>query len=258
MLMNRFFIDKNNIHDNIATIQGEDIDHIRRVLRLSVGDYIELCDSEGYDYIAKLQDISKDLITAGIEKSYLSVGEPNVNVSVYQAVPKGDKMDTVIQKCVELGVNKIIPVITDRTIVKMDSFDARRKKTLRWQKISEEAAKQSKRGKIPGVSMPVDFSEAASMEDASSTEDTSLKIIFWEEERCLSLRYIVEHAAEKNRNNIAIFIGPEGGFTEDEIFIALRHGWKRVTLGPRILRTETVGMAALSAIMFYMEEMEWK
>jgi len=177
------------------------------------------------------------------------MGEPKVRVTLYQGLPKGQKLELVIQKCVELGIARIVPVITDRVVVKLDSGDAERK-ALRWRKIAEEAAKQSGRGIIPEITVPIDFRRAC-----DESQD-SVKVILWEMERENSLRRVLEGRGKSQR--ISVLIGPEGGLSVKETEYAMGRGWERVTIGPRILRTETAGLAVLSAIMYAMEEMEWE
>ncbi|MBM7581816.1 16S rRNA (uracil1498-N3)-methyltransferase [Caldicoprobacter guelmensis] len=249
--MHRFFIERGQIKRNAVTIEGEDAEHIYRVLRLRPGDAIELCDGQGNDYEAVIKAVSKNGVEVYIERSYPSQGEPQVTVVLYQAIPKSTKMDLIIQKCVELGVRRIVPVVTARTIVKLNSVDSEVKKVSRWQKIAREAAKQSRRGIIPEVSLPVPFSQA--IRESSET----LRIFPWENERKAGLKGLFE-ASNIWEDGIAIMVGPEGGWEEQEVEEAREMGWNTVSLGPRILRTETVGVAILSAIMFCAGEMQWK
>jgi 16S rRNA (uracil1498-N3)-methyltransferase len=230
-------------------IDGEDADHIRRVLRLRRGDMVELCDGQGNDYQAVITNVDRGCVEACIQQSFPSQGEPRVKVVLYQAVPKSTKMDTIIQKCVELGIYKIVPVVTARTIVKLESPSDEMKKAVRWQRIAKEAAKQSRRGIVPQISMPVLFSQAV------CEPCEMLRIFPWENEKQTGLKTCLQRI-DKWDKGIAIMVGPEGGWEEEEVVCAQRHGWNSVSLGPRILRTETVGMAILSAIMFYTGEMQ--
>lgn len=247
--MNRFFVNKKDMHDSTAIIKGEDLIHIQRVLRLGAGDYIELCDGEGMDYEARIQTLEKSFIEAEIINEYTSKGEPQVKITLYQGIPKGSKMDLIIQKCVELGVYEIVPVITARTVVKLETVKEQEKKVNRWQKIAEEAAKQSRRGIIPVIRNPMPYKHAASQ------SGYSLKIIPWENEREKGLKTLLK-GANNGIDTAAILVGPEGGFEEEEVLQATKDGWVSITLGSRILRTETVGMAMLSMIMFHLEELE--
>jgi len=248
--MHRFFIDKQQIMNDMALIEGEDAEHISRVLRLRRGDAVELCDGQGNDYEAVIESVSKNEVEVHIERCFPSRGEPRVKVVLYQAIPKSSKMDLIIQKCVELGVHKVIPVITARTIVKLKAARDEIHKVSRWQRIAKEAAKQSRRGIIPEVSLPVPFSQAI----GQSPE--MLRIFPWENERKAGLKGVFE-ATSSWKDGIAVMVGPEGGWEEQEVEAARDTGWNIVSLGPRILRTETVGMAILSAIMFYTGEMQW-
>lgn len=247
--MHRFFVDKTNIDNGNFHIDGDDAKHIGKVIRLREGDIIELCDSQGMDYIGIITHMDRDKIYGRIEKSYPSISEPSCKLTLYQGIPKGDKMDTIIQKSVELGVYSVVPVMTERTVVKFKSQVDIDKKTTRWQRIAKEAAKQSKRSIVPSVLEPISFTEALGRRH-------QLMIFFWEEEQNLSLkdRLASIHSIE----DIGIFIGPEGGFSTDEAICAKDSGWHVTTLGPRILRTETVSLAAISAIMFYLEEWQWR
>jgi len=248
--MHRFFIDVRQIRQDTALIEGEDAEHICRVLRLRRGDAVELCDGQGNDYEAVIKSVGKDGVEVRIERSFPSQGEPRVKVVLYQAIPKSTKMDLIIQKCVELGVHRIVPVVTARTVVRLKDGKDEINKASRWQRIAKEAAKQSKRGIIPEVSPPVPFSRAIGQ------SSHMLRILPWENERKAGLKEVFE-AAKSWDGGIAIMVGPEGGWEEQEVEEAKGMGWNTVSLGPRILRTETVGVAILSAIMFYTGEMQW-
>ncbi|MFU0799704.1 MAG: 16S rRNA (uracil(1498)-N(3))-methyltransferase [Xylanivirga thermophila] len=247
--MNRFFIDPCNIDDGTVHINGEDVKHMTKVLRLKQDDPVELCDGMGNDYLARIIYIGKHEVKAEIEDRSISQGEPKIKVSLYQGIPKGDKMDTIVQKSVELGVYEIIPVVTSRTVIKIRDEEHGNTKVKRWQKISREAAQQSKRGIIPTVHMPI------SIEEALDLSKHDLKVMLWEDERKISFKSLIE--AGKQSASMAFFVGPEGGLALEEVDMAIQYGWDVAGLGPRILRTETAGMALLSATMFYMEEMQW-
>lgn len=251
--MNRFFIEANKIRDSYGEIVGEDAVHILRVLRLGVGDLIEVCDGAGMDYPATIIETDKEWVKVKLGEGSPSKGEPHTKVTLYQGIPKSSKMDFVIQKCVELGVYKIVPLETARTITDLSDPKRANKRVARWQRISLEAAKQSKRGIIPGVDMPRSFSHVI------KTATHSTKIIFWEGEQAVDLKKYLDEkilSKENKDKDIGIIIGPEGGLDDQEVLLAREHEWDTITLGPRILRTETAGMAALAAIMFYMEEMK--
>jgi 16S rRNA (uracil1498-N3)-methyltransferase len=240
--MSRFFISEGDISDNIINISGEDVKHIKKVLRLMPGDNLILCDGKGNDYMVRIEKIDQDHINTKIVTSKPNETEPPIVVTLFQGLPKSDKMDLIIQKTIELGINRIVPIITERTVVKFDNRKDIDNKISRWQRISTEAAKQSNRGIVPKIEEPLLFEDAL---EVSKTCD--LRIIPYENEKIGTLKNII---SDRNINNIAVFIGPEGGFSENEINKSIISGIKPVTLGPRILRTETAGIAVLSILMY--------
>ena len=238
--MPRFFVDKADITENEVHITGEDVKHITKVLRLRPGETIEVCDKCGMDYNCIILSFADGSVVAEIKESMKNSAEPPIEVTLYQGMPKSDKMDYIIQKCVELGISKIVPVITKRTVsVPKDA----EKKTARWQKIAEEAAKQCGRGTIPEVGIAIDFKEAMRRFAA----DDAKTLMPYECEKESSLKKALREAAGKKFN---VFIGPEGGFDETEVAAAKDNGALIVTLGPRIMRTETAPLAVVSAIMY--------
>ena len=244
--MHRFFVDKQNIHEEeqmIIVDDKEDVIHISKVLRLKTKDQIEICDGTQNEYIVEISEIEKSKIVSKI-LSYKEIGtEPKVQVSLYQGVPKGSKMELIIQKCTEVGIATITPIITDRTVVQLKDKKAEEKKTERWKKIAEEAAKQCKRGRIPSVMEPISF-----LDMLKDTQQYDLSMIPYENEALLGLKKILRSNPQTQK--IAIVIGPEGGFEESEILAAKNAGIIPVTLGPRILRTETAGFIALGIVMY--------
>ncbi len=247
--MHRFFVGPEQILDNIGKITGDDAHHIQRVLRLGIGEEITLCDSHGTDYQGLIQHVYKNLIEVKIVGTASSGTEPKIQLSLLQGLPKASKMEVIIQKCVELGIYEVLPITTLRTVVRISDERDARKKAQRWQKVAEEAAKQSKRGIIPHVSEPV------SIKQAIKECNADLKLLFWEEEKELSLHKVL-HSQVTPPKSIALLIGPEGGLDNSEVELARQHGWQSLTLGSRILRTETAGMAVLAAIMYHWEEWE--
>jgi len=243
--MPRFFISEENIVHGKICIYGEDVNHIKKVLRLERGNSLTLCDGKRRDYIVKIESFESDRILTNIVKIEDNKSEPPAEVILFQGIPKSDKMDLIIQKSVELGVGKIYPVITERTIVKLGNQKDVDNKLKRWQKISLEAAKQCGRGIIPEVKNPVCFKEALTIASA-----TQLGLIPYEKETAKSLKHYLKPG---NINSVSIIIGPEGGFSEKEIEWAADEGLNVVTLGPRILRTETAGIAVLSILMYELE-----
>ena len=237
--MHRFFADADCIGEEIITIVGDDVKHISKVLRLRTGDEITVCDSCGWDYVCAIEDISSAQVEARILAKNPNKAESPLHITVYQGLPKSDKMDYIVQKCVELGVVNIVPVATARAVVKLHDEE---KKRTRWQKIAAEAAKQCGRGIIPTVGAVADFGEVI-----ENIDPDALNILPYENEDNRRLRdALVGYTGDK----INIIIGPEGGFDPAEISAAEQKGIHIVTLGPRILRTETAPIAAVSAVMY--------
>ena len=264
--MYHFFVDKQNIDtvNNRVIIEGGDVNHIRNVLRMRPGEEISVGTGEDdNEYRCEIESLEEDKVTCILRFIKSSGVESPADIILFQGLPKADKMEIIIQKCVELGVAEIVPVSCERCIVKLDDkkVDA---KVKRWQGIAEAAAKQSKRAVIPGITMPLSMKEA--LKKASGMD---IKIIPYELARGmektaeifgrisgLNTENKAENKSEDNterRPQIAVFIGPEGGFTEEEIKLAKECGVEPVSLGKRILRTETAGMAVLAWIDFCLE-----
>lgn len=245
--MPKFFTARENITDTQIIIDSEDAKHIKKVLRLNEGDEITVCDGRGIDYTAVISDIADNKIVCSIKDSHVCDTEPGVKVTLYQGLPKASKMEYIIQKTTELGISRIVPVKLSRCVVKLENAAAEKKKTERWQKIAYEAAKQSGRGVIPEVSEPMTLAEA--IEDMKSSD---LAFVPYECETENRLKDVVE--ADKSVKNISFIIGPEGGFDLSEIEKLKDSGIKTITLGRRILRTETAGEAVLAMIMYGLDE----
>ncbi len=247
--MYQFFVDPGQIHpeEKRVVITGSDVNHIRNVLRMKVGEEISVSNGEdGREYRCGILELTEDAIYCELRFIKEETNELPVEVTLYQGLPKADKMELIIQKCVELGVSRIVPVETKRAIVKLDPKKAA-SRVQRWQGIAEAAAKQSKRGIIPKVGDLCDF--RAAVEEASRME---VRLIPYEMAEDMSrTRELIGSIRPGQR--VAIFIGPEGGFDEKEIETALAAGITPVTLGRRILRTETAGMVALSWIGYELE-----
>jgi len=241
--MPRFFVNSKDIFDDNINIKGDDYKHIKKVLRLKCGEIITLSDGVGNEYTAKIEEFGEGFVHTKIIDSYKNTTEPPIKVTLYQGLPKSDKMDFIIQKSVELGISEIVPVLTERTVVRLNSEKDALKKCERWNRISQEAAKQCNRGIIPRIEIPISFNEAI-----NKAKSKSLSLIPYEKESKSSLKQILK--AVGSITEISVFVGPEGGFTEQEIEEAVKLGIKSVTLGSRILRTETAGIAVLSILMY--------
>lgn len=239
--MPKFFTKPDYIDGSELKIVGEDVSHISKVLRMSAGDNIIVCDGEGNDYDAVIKSISKTEVVAEITGKYVCDAEPCVDVTLYQALPKQGKMEYIIQKNTELGINKIVPVYTKRCVVKPSD------KTERWSKVAESAAKQCGRGIIPQVMPVITFEEAV-----KQMQDYDLALMPYECEEDNGLKKVLQSSEYKS---VSIFIGPEGGFDLKEVEYAINSGVKTVTLGKRILRTETAASAVLPIIMYENGEM---
>lgn len=244
--MSRFFVTKDQVEDSMISIRDkDDRKHISKVLRLSVGDCIDISDSLEFEYRTEIVAIESDCIDVKILDKQKFAREPEIRVTLFQGIPKQGKMETIIQKCVELGVHSIVPVFTDRTVV-TDKGNFKNK-IERWQKVSDEAVKQCKRGLIPTIHENIKFQEL--LEDLPSYE---LILFPYENEEDYSIKDCLR-SLEGNPRDIGIIIGPEGGFSDKEANALKNLGAKCVTLGKTILRTETAGMTALAMTMYELE-----
>lgn len=241
--MPKFFVPKENIKENEIIISGEDVTHIKKVLRACVGDSLTLCDGKGVNYEVQIENIEDKCITAKICSEYITDTEPNIEVTIFQGLPKAAKMDYIIQKTTELGINGIYPCKMARSVSKIENEKDAKRKCERWNKISEEAAKQSGRGIIPKVYDPVDFKTAVDL-----MGEYDLIFVPYECEDKQTIKQTL--TSVENAKKIAFMIGPEGGFDLDEIEYLKKKNIPTVTLGKRILRTETAGEAVLSMIMY--------
>ncbi len=246
--MNRFFVTLDSaFFDNKIELYGETVNHIKNVLRLRAGEEIIVCDGKKKDFFCRISDIYSEKVVADIFDIRDNRSELETEITLFQGYPKSDKMDFIIQKTVELGVCRIVPVMTKRTIVKLDDKKMD-KKTDRYRGIALSAAKQCGRGIVPEVTRPVSLKEAI---DMASRLD--MCIIPYEEAE--GVAYSKKVISEINgKKSLGIFIGPEGGFEEEEVAAVTGMGAEAITLGHRILRTETAGMAVMSVIMFQLEK----
>lgn len=241
--MPRFFTQTISREGGIIT--GDDAKHIARVLRMKVGDLLTVCDTKGNDYDCMIEALDEHQVQLQVQKVCPSESEPTVRVHLYQAMPKSDKLELIVQKAVELGVDSITPVMTRRCVSKPDQ-KSMAKKLERYNRIALEAAKQSGRGKVPQVLPMLELSDAL-----CQMQKASCSILFYENATAAARRVISQAGAE-----IAVLIGAEGGFDEQEVAQAKEAGCHVLSLGKRILRCETAPLAALSIIMFETGNME--
>lgn len=243
--MYNFFISESNVSEKETRIVNDDYNHIKNVLRMREGDEL-IVSFNGNSHLCKIKAFLNDEVIAEIiEKNYLQTNLP-VKVYLFQGLPKSDKLELIIQKAVELGVDEIIPVENKRSVVKIEEKKADAK-VSRWQSIAESAAKQSKRNVVPTVKKPMPFNKALSV-----ASNFDLVIIPYENKDGMQST-INAFKSLKRGMSIAVFIGPEGGYDDDEIKAAIDSGAIPVSLGKRILRTETAAITSLSAIMLYAE-----
>ncbi len=248
--MYRFYVDATQINKEAkrAVISGPDVNHIKNVLRMQPGEEISLSNGiDGNDYRCGILELSEDAIVCELRFIKEDGVELPAKVYLFQALPKADKMEMIIQKAVELGVYEIIPVATKRCVVKLDDKKSK-SKVERWQAIAEAAAKQSKRDIIPQVKNVMSFSEGIAYASHMDVKTIPYELA----EGMQKTRQILSGIGKGQ--SVAVFIGPEGGFDEMEIKKAFENGIEPITLGKRILRTETAGMTTLSIIMYLLEE----
>lgn len=239
--MTRLFVDYKIEENTDFALDKEDSKYISSVLRMREGEELVVVDGTGCEIVASVSSVSKDSVVLRAVSRRVCVSESPCKITLYQSVSKGERMDLTIQKSVELGVYRIVPVFSSRCVVR----PGKDSKIDRWQKIALEAARQSGRGIIPSVSAPMTFKEA--LADAASSE---MKLFPWEEEHGRTLKQVL---GDSSFSSAAVFIGPEGGFSEEEASLASSSGLSLVTLGKRILRTETAGPAVLAMLLYHNE-----
>ncbi len=247
--MSKFFVKENQIKNNIVKIIGQDVNHIRNVLRLNLEDQIKICNEDtSENYNCSIKQIEKDEIICEIKEKISSKVESNVKITIFQGLPKADKMELIIQKSTELGASRFVPVALNRCIVKLSGKDAQ-KKIERWQKISEVAAKQCGRDLIPKIENIENIEEVK-----NQISDFDLFFVAYEQEKNVYLKQVLQEVDKsKEKIRIAFLIGPEGGLEEKEIEQMKNAGAKIISLGNRILRTETVALSVTSIIMYELE-----
>ena len=246
--MPKFFVPTNQIEKDKIVIQNDDVNHIKNVLRAKVDDKIDICDyNTSKNYVCEIEEIEDKVIRCKIIEQIDSNVESEVKVSIFQGIPKADKMELVIQKSVELGAHDITPIEMKRCVVKLKEKD-KTKKIQRWQKISEVAAKQSGRDIIPRINNIININKLC-----ESLEKYDLVLVAYENEKINTLKNELIKIKNNKKVKIAIIIGPEGGIDKAEIEQLEKYNAKIVTLGNRILRTETVALSMLSIIMYELD-----
>lgn len=245
--MYQFFVEPSQIQDKKVIITGSDVNHIKNVLRLKPGEEIAVRNGvDGREYRCGIEEFAQDQVICSLRFVKEEGVELPSKVYLFQGLPKADKMELIVQKAVELGVYEVIPLAVKRCVVKLDEKKARAKAN-RWQGIAEAAAKQSKRGVVPVVKEPMTMKEAAAY-----ARGMDVKLIPYElAEDMAHTKKVIESI--RPGESVAVFIGPEGGFEEGEVAEAIAAGIEPITLGKRILRTETAGLAVLSWLMYHLE-----
>ncbi len=248
--MYQFFVEPEAIAGNRVSITGKDVNHIKNVLRMKEGEELAVSNGiDGKEYRCGILSLGEDEILCELRFVKEDAVELPVKVYLFQGLPKADKMELIIQKAVELGVYEIIPVATKRAVVKLDA-KKEKNKLARWQSIAEAAAKQSKRACIPQIASVMSFKEAV-----KKAAEMDVKLIPYEMAEDMSHTRELIKAIHPGQT-VAVFIGPEGGFAQEEVLLAQDNGVSSVTLGKRILRTETAGMTMLSILMYELEGKE--
>jgi len=241
--LNRFFVPGDWIAPDKVLLKGEPAHQISHVLRLKPGDHISLLDNSGWEYEVELARVSGDLVEGRLVKKGLCPGEPEIKITLYQALLKADKFELVLQKGVELGISTFVPFLSERCVARKLAAS----KMARWQKIAQEAAEQSGRALLPFLQPVISFEEACKRAGKPA-------ILCWEEEKSFSLSAILKSASFQDLPALSLFIGPEGGFPPAEVDYARALGIIPVSLGHRILRAETAGLATTSAILYQQGE----
>ena len=246
--MPKFFIEANQIENDKINLTGEDVKHIANVLRKQIGDELNICNiASSENFLCKIQEINKEKIECNIIKKIESDSEPNTEITIFQGIPKAEKMELIIQKCTELGAKVFIPVEMERCIAKIDNKN-QTKKIERWQKIAETAAKQSGRDSIPKVEKLINLPKVCNL-----IQKYDIVLLAYEKEKNITLKQIIKQMEKKQNLKIVIIIGPEGGITTKEVTLLENAGAKVVTLGNRILRTETAGLVTLAMLVYNLE-----
>ena len=245
--MQHFFVAPSQVKDDLIYVEGSDVNHMKNVLRMHPGEEVTISDGNNCQYLCEIKGYEGDEAILHILEKLNTDTELASKIYLFQGLPKQDKMELIVQKCVELGAYSIVPVATKRCVVKLDDKKAK-KKIERWQQIAESAAKQAGRGVIPEVSEVMSFKEALKY-----AKNLDVVLIPYElAEGMNETKQMI--SGIQSGQSVGIFIGPEGGFEREEVELAITEGAKAITLGKRILRTETAGLTTLSVLMFHLED----
>jgi 16S rRNA (uracil1498-N3)-methyltransferase len=244
--MQHFFVTPDQVKGDLIFVEGSDVNHMKNVLRMRVGEEVTISDGNNCQYLCEIKEYEGEEAVLHIVEECSTDTELPSKIYLFQGLPKQDKMELIVQKCVELGCYEVIPVATKRCVVKLDDKKAK-KKIERWQQIAESAAKQAGRGVIPEVQNVMSLKEALKY-----AKDLDVVLIPYElAEGMKETKQIISEI--KPGQSVGIFIGPEGGFEREEVEMAITEGANAITLGKRILRTETAGLTTLSVLMFHLE-----
>jgi 16S rRNA (uracil1498-N3)-methyltransferase len=247
--MTRFFIPSDQLRDRTVILKGEDRHHLLNVLRQGTGAQITVLNGKGEEYLVKVTAVTPDAVIGEILEQAERRTEPKIKIRLIQSLPKGDKFEFIIQKNTELGVSAFQPVISERSAIRLDAGQVL-KKEERWRKIIREAAEQSGRQIIPELQPVQGWTKFM-----SENRPSGLLLIPWEGEQQRSLRQVLQDQ-KLIPEAISIFIGPEGGFSQSEVELAVKSGAVPVTLGPRILRTETAGLVVTSVVLYHFGDLD--
>ena len=244
--MRRFIIPSHSVRGDTATITGDLFHHMARVLRLKKGALLSLTDGNGREYMGTIDQVDGESLAIRVEEIGIAPeAETGPKITLFQGLPKGDKLEWILQKCTELGAAEIVPFIAERSVSR-PAAGRIQEKLERWRRIALEAARQSKRITVPQVTFAADISAVCRQ------ADHPVKLLLWEEEQSCTLRRLLAEVRAPER--IAVIVGPEGGLTGEEVATALECGFISVSLGKRIVRTETAGLAIMAILQFYWGE----
>ena len=246
--MHRFFVSPQAIDNGVVTLSGQMAHQITNVLRLTSGSHIMVLDNSGWQMEVELTDASHFRVVGQVVRRSLARGEPKIKVSLYQAMLKGNRLEFALQKGTEIGIVEFVPMITARCVIA--NLDDVNRKLERWERIIQEAAEQSRRGRLPTIEPAVLIMQACE----NARQNGGLVLLPWEEERETSLKDVLTSGTLPF--SITLLVGPEGGFTMDEVRVAKSYGARTVSLGTRVLRAETAGLVAASAIFYESGDLE--